>query len=110
MWCDACLQKRGRETEAEWFRICNLLPPQTHVETKPITPNFAPSLPLMASVVCFNRVCGKMSGSNTELERCGQQGLGESPGSSPRGLGSASLPTASTDSLAADTSEEPSLL
>lgn len=57
-------------------------------------------------VSVFNRVCGKMSGSSLELDRCGQQGFGESPGSSPRGLGSASLPTASTDSLTADTSEE----
>lgn len=68
-----------------------------------------------ASVVSLNRVCGKMSGSNLELDRCGQQGFGESPGSSPRGLGSASLPTASTDSLTADsltadTSEEHLLL
>lgn len=47
-----------------------------------------------------------MSGSNMELDGCGQQGFGESPVSSSGGLGSASLPTASTDSLTADTSEE----
>lgn len=47
-----------------------------------------------------------MSGSSVELDRCGRQGFGESPAASPRGLGSGSLPTASTDSLAADTSEE----
>ncbi|XP_067429893.1 inactive tyrosine-protein kinase PRAG1 [Thunnus thynnus] len=50
-----------------------------------------------------HRVCGKMSGSNMELDRCSQQGSVESPTSSLRGLGSASLPTASTDSLTADT-------
>eukprot|EP00064_Thunnus_orientalis_P009620 superscaffoldBa00001232_g9645 len=49
------------------------------------------------------QVCGKMSGSNMELDRCSQQGSVESPTSSLRGLGSASLPTASTDSLTADT-------
>ncbi|KAF7661503.1 hypothetical protein LDENG_00260490 [Lucifuga dentata] len=50
-----------------------------------------------------HRLCGKMSGSNMELDRCSQQGLVESPTSSPRGLGSASLPAVSTDSLTADT-------
>uniref|UniRef100_A0A667Z328 Inactive tyrosine-protein kinase PEAK1 n=1 Tax=Myripristis murdjan TaxID=586833 RepID=A0A667Z328_9TELE len=49
------------------------------------------------------RVCGKMSGSNMELDRCSQQGSVESLTQSLRGLGSASLPTASTDSLTADT-------
>lgn len=43
-----------------------------------------------------------MSGSNMELDRCSQQGSVESPTSSLRGLGSASLPTASTDNLTAD--------
>ncbi|XP_061887059.1 inactive tyrosine-protein kinase PRAG1-like [Entelurus aequoreus] len=45
-----------------------------------------------------HRVSGHMSGSNMELNRSL-----ESPTSSPRGLGSASLRTASTDSLTADT-------
>lgn len=51
----------------------------------------------------LHRVCGKMSGSNMELDRCSQQGSAESPPSSLRGLGSASLPTASNDNLTADT-------
>uniref|UniRef100_UPI0037E9665D inactive tyrosine-protein kinase PRAG1-like n=1 Tax=Semicossyphus pulcher TaxID=241346 RepID=UPI0037E9665D len=51
----------------------------------------------------LHRVCGMMSGSNMELDRCSQQGSVESPTSSLRGLGSASLPTASTDNLTADT-------
>ncbi|KAI4816794.1 hypothetical protein KUCAC02_009100 [Chaenocephalus aceratus] len=38
-----------------------------------------------------------------ELDRCSQQGSAESPPSSLRGLGSASLPTASNDNLTADT-------
>ncbi|CAJ1070666.1 inactive tyrosine-protein kinase PRAG1-like [Xyrichtys novacula] len=50
----------------------------------------------------LHRVCGMMSGSNMELDRCSQQGSAESPASSLRGLGSASLPTASTDNLIAD--------
>ncbi|KAM4634726.1 inactive tyrosine-protein kinase PRAG1 [Polymixia lowei] len=50
-----------------------------------------------------HRVCGKMSGSNMELDRCSQQGSVESLTQSLRGLGSTSLPTASTDSLTADT-------
>ncbi|KAK5851990.1 hypothetical protein PBY51_023497 [Eleginops maclovinus] len=50
----------------------------------------------------LHRVCSKMSGSNMELDRCSQQGSAESPTSSLRGLGSASLPTASTDNLNAD--------
>lgn len=49
------------------------------------------------------RVCGKMSGSNMELDRCSQQGSLDSSTSSLRGLGSGSFPTASTDSLATDT-------
>lgn len=44
-----------------------------------------------------------MSGSNMELDRCSQQGSAESTTSSPWGLSSASLPTASTDNLTADT-------
>lgn len=56
----------------------------------------------LTTVLCFRRVGGKMSGSSMELDGCGQQGFGESPVSSPRGLGSASLPTASTDSLASE--------
>lgn len=40
-----------------------------------------------------------------ELDRCSQQGSAESPPSSLRGLGSASLPTASNDNLTADTGE-----
>ncbi|XP_047426038.1 inactive tyrosine-protein kinase PRAG1 [Mugil cephalus] len=51
----------------------------------------------------LHRVCGKMSGSNLELDRCSQQGSVESPTSSLRGLSMASLPTASTDNLTADT-------
>ncbi|XP_042365052.1 inactive tyrosine-protein kinase PRAG1 [Plectropomus leopardus] len=51
----------------------------------------------------LHRVCGKMSGSNMELDRCSQQGSVESPTSTLRGLGSSSLPTASTDNLTADT-------
>lgn len=51
----------------------------------------------------LHRVCSKMSGSNMELDRCSQQGSVESPTSSVQGLGSFSLPTASTDSLTADT-------
>ncbi|XP_070706560.1 inactive tyrosine-protein kinase PRAG1-like [Pempheris klunzingeri] len=51
----------------------------------------------------LHRVCSKMSGSNMELDRCSQQGSVESPTSSLLGLGSASLPTASTDNLTADT-------
>ncbi|KAM9735871.1 LOW QUALITY PROTEIN: inactive tyrosine-protein kinase PRAG1 [Menidia menidia] len=48
------------------------------------------------------RVSTKMSGSNRELDRCSQPGSVESPASSFRGLGSASLPAASTDSLNTD--------
>ncbi|XP_041816199.1 inactive tyrosine-protein kinase PRAG1 [Chelmon rostratus] len=51
----------------------------------------------------LHRVCSKMSGSNMELDRCSQQGSVESPTSSLRGLGSVSIPTASTDNLTADT-------
>lgn len=40
-----------------------------------------------------------------ELDRCSPRGSVESPTSSVRGLGSGSLPTASTDSLAADAGE-----
>ncbi|KAK2819238.1 hypothetical protein Q5P01_024799 [Channa striata] len=46
----------------------------------------------------LHRVCSKMSGSNMELDRCAQQGSVESPSSSLWGV-----PTASTDSLTADT-------
>ncbi|XP_072227601.1 inactive tyrosine-protein kinase PRAG1-like [Leuresthes tenuis] len=48
------------------------------------------------------RVSTKISGSNMELDRCSQRGSVESPTSSLQGLGSASLPAASTDSLTAD--------
>ncbi|XP_037608882.1 inactive tyrosine-protein kinase PRAG1-like [Sebastes umbrosus] len=51
----------------------------------------------------LHRVCSKMSGSNMELDRCSQQGSVESPTSSPRGLGSTSLSTSSTDNLTGDT-------
>ncbi|XP_034997247.2 inactive tyrosine-protein kinase PRAG1 [Hippoglossus stenolepis] len=51
----------------------------------------------------LHRVSSKMSGSNMELDRCSQQGSAESTASSPWGLGSASMPTASTDNLTADT-------
>ncbi|XP_040914683.1 inactive tyrosine-protein kinase PRAG1-like [Toxotes jaculatrix] len=51
----------------------------------------------------LHRVSSKMSGSNMELDRCSQQGSAESTTSSPWGLSSASLPTASTDNLTADT-------
>uniref|UniRef100_A0A8D3CQB6 Inactive tyrosine-protein kinase PEAK1 n=1 Tax=Scophthalmus maximus TaxID=52904 RepID=A0A8D3CQB6_SCOMX len=51
------------------------------------------------------RVSSKLSGSNMELDRCSQQGSAESTASSPWGLGSASLPAASTDNLAADSGE-----
>lgn len=67
------------------------------------TENRPGRISLTTSVLCFRRVGGKMSGSSMELDGCGQQGFGGSPVSSSRGLGSASLPTASTDSL---TSEE----
>ncbi|XP_035463717.2 inactive tyrosine-protein kinase PRAG1 [Scophthalmus maximus] len=50
----------------------------------------------------LHRVSSKLSGSNMELDRCSQQGSAESTASSPWGLGSASLPAASTDNLAAD--------
>lgn len=42
-----------------------------------------------------------MSGSNMEMDRCGQHGSVESPTSSLRGLSNSSLPMASTDNLAA---------
>lgn len=45
----------------------------------------------------LHRLCGRMSGSNMELDRCSNP---ENRASSPRGLGHASLPTASSDSLA----------
>lgn len=45
----------------------------------------------------LHRLCGRMSGSNMELDRCSNQ---ENCASSPRGLGHASLSTASTDSIA----------
>ncbi|XP_029372270.1 inactive tyrosine-protein kinase PRAG1 [Echeneis naucrates] len=48
----------------------------------------------------LHRVSSKMSGSNMELDRCSQQ---ESATSSPWGQSSASLPSASTDNLTADT-------
>ncbi|XP_034047504.1 inactive tyrosine-protein kinase PRAG1 [Thalassophryne amazonica] len=51
----------------------------------------------------LHRVCGKMSSSSLELDRCSQQGSVEGRSSSQRGLGSAGLRTASTDSLSADT-------
>ncbi|XP_040013815.1 inactive tyrosine-protein kinase PRAG1 [Xiphias gladius] len=51
----------------------------------------------------LHRVSSKTSGSNMELDRCSQQGSAESATSSLWGLGSASLPTASTDNLTADT-------
>ncbi|KAE8284999.1 Tyrosine-protein kinase PRAG1 [Larimichthys crocea] len=51
----------------------------------------------------LHRVSSKMSGSNMELDRCSQQGSVESPTSSLRGMGSVSLPTASTDNLTVDT-------
>ncbi|CAL9682060.1 unnamed protein product [Knipowitschia caucasica] len=44
------------------------------------------------------RLCGRMSGSNMELDRCSS--LVSVEGSSLRGLGNVSLTTASTDSLA----------
>lgn len=44
----------------------------------------------------LHRLCGRMSGSNMELDRCSSQ---ENCASFPRGLGHVSLPTASTDSL-----------
>ncbi|XP_056146563.1 inactive tyrosine-protein kinase PRAG1-like [Lampris incognitus] len=51
-----------------------------------------------------HRVCIKINGSNMELDRCCQQGGSvESLTQAFQGLGSASLPTASTDSLSADT-------
>lgn len=58
------------------------------------------------SLLCSLRLGGRMSGSSVELDRCGQPGFGGSPLPASGGLlGSAGLPTASTDSLAADTSE-----
>ncbi|XP_071030129.1 inactive tyrosine-protein kinase PRAG1-like [Oncorhynchus clarkii lewisi] len=49
-----------------------------------------------------HRVSGKMSQSSVELDHCSQQGSVESLTNSLRGLGSSSLPTASTDSLPGD--------
>ncbi|KAK6322808.1 hypothetical protein J4Q44_G00076000 [Coregonus suidteri] len=49
-----------------------------------------------------HRASGKMSQSSVELDRCSQQGSVESLTHSLRGLGSSSLPTASTDSLPGD--------
>lgn len=51
----------------------------------------------------LHRLCGRMSGSNMELDRCSNQ---ENCASSPRGLGHGSLPTASTDSLAESGSQD----
>ncbi|XP_018518008.1 LOW QUALITY PROTEIN: inactive tyrosine-protein kinase PRAG1 [Lates calcarifer] len=51
----------------------------------------------------LHRVSSKISGSNMELDRCSQQGSAESTTSSPWGLGSGSLPAASTDNLTTDT-------
>ncbi|XP_072309278.1 inactive tyrosine-protein kinase PRAG1-like [Eucyclogobius newberryi] len=48
----------------------------------------------------LHRLCGRMSGSNMELDRCSNPGSVESCASSLRGLGNVSLQTASTDSLA----------
>ncbi|KAM6984822.1 inactive tyrosine-protein kinase PRAG1 [Aplochiton taeniatus] len=50
-----------------------------------------------------HRVLGKLGGSSMELDRYSQQGSVESLTQSLRGLGSASLPSASTDSLPGDT-------
>ncbi|XP_017263359.1 inactive tyrosine-protein kinase PRAG1 [Kryptolebias marmoratus] len=50
----------------------------------------------------LHRGSSKMSGSSVELNCCSQQGSVESHTSSLRSLGSTSLPTASTDNLAAD--------
>ncbi|XP_067107087.1 inactive tyrosine-protein kinase PRAG1 [Osmerus mordax] len=55
-----------------------------------------------------HRVCAKLSQSSMDLERCSQLGSVESLTSSFRGLGSASLPSASTDSLHGDTARPPS--
>ncbi|KAK6315662.1 hypothetical protein J4Q44_G00131860 [Coregonus suidteri] len=49
-----------------------------------------------------HRVSGKMSQSSVELDPCSQQGSVESLSHSLCGLGSSSLPTASTDSLPGD--------
>lgn len=56
----------------------------------------------LSLLFCFlhDRV-GRMSGSNMEMDRCGQHGSVESPTSSLRGLSNSSLPMASTDNLAA---------
>lgn len=51
----------------------------------------------------LHRLCGRMSGSNMELDRCSNQ---ENCASSPRGLGHVSLPTASTDSLVESGSQD----
>ncbi|KAM6902374.1 inactive tyrosine-protein kinase PRAG1 [Xenentodon cancila] len=51
----------------------------------------------------LHRGSSKMSGSNAELDRCSQQGSLESSTSSLRGLGSTSLPAASTDNLTIET-------
>nr|XP_043868250.1 inactive tyrosine-protein kinase PRAG1-like [Solea senegalensis] len=50
----------------------------------------------------LHRVSGKMSGSNIELDRCSQHKSEDSTTSSLWGLGSSSLPAASTDNLTAD--------
>ncbi|XP_062334142.1 inactive tyrosine-protein kinase PRAG1 [Osmerus eperlanus] len=55
-----------------------------------------------------HRVCAKLSQSSMDLERCSQLGSVESLTSSFRGLGSASLPSASTDSLQGDPARPPS--
>lgn len=104
---DACCQqkkkkKRGCETERARFHICQ---PDRKQIRQDCTPR-ATSPSLTTSVLCFHRVGGKMSGSHTQLDRCGQTAFGESPLWSSGGLGSASPPTASTDSLTADTSED----
>ncbi|XP_061656886.1 inactive tyrosine-protein kinase PRAG1 isoform X2 [Syngnathoides biaculeatus] len=49
-----------------------------------------------------HRASGQLSVSNMEVNRCTQLGSLDSPATSPLELGSASLPTASTDSLTAD--------
>lgn len=56
----------------------------------------------LSLLCCFvhDRV-GRMSGSNMEMDHCGQHGSVESPTSSLRGLSNSSLPMASTDNLAA---------
>lgn len=102
---------RRHEGEVRRFHIVSLTPHKENILFLQKTAGghctrlglFPIIFPYRVSVLLHYRVCSKMSGSNMELDRCSQQGSVESPASSPRGLGSAGLPAASTDNLTADT-------